>query len=103
MYVIRKLVSHSAVDYAAEELKKYLRMMMPECGRIDIKYDPYATDGFRLGLMQDMGLDVSGAEDTALDDILYIDTDIEGPALFFCLYFYLHLKMNSHAIFLRKA
>ena len=81
MYVIRKLVSHSAVDYAAEELKKYLRMMMPECGRIDIKYDPYASDGFRLGFMQDMGLDVSDAEDTALDDILYIDTDINGGVI----------------------
>ena len=78
MYFINKLTSHSAVDYAAEELRKYLRMMMPECGNIEIKYAPEAKDGFRLGLMQDLGLDTSDAEDTELDDILYIDTDMNG-------------------------
>jgi len=75
MYTINKTSSYSAVDYAAEELRKYLRMMMPECGNIEIKYDPDAKDGFRLGLIQDFGLDVSEAEETELDDILYIDTD----------------------------
>ena len=78
MYKIYKTASHSAVDYAAEELRKYLRMMMPECGNIDIIYDPSAVDGFRLGLMQDFGLDVSDAEEPDLDDILYIDCDTEG-------------------------
>ena len=78
MYKIYKISSSSPVDYAAEELKKYLRMMMTECGEIQIKYDPEAKDGFRLGLMQDFGLDVSDAEDTELDDILYIDTDKNG-------------------------
>lgn len=78
MYVINKITSHSAVDYAAEELRKYLRMMMPECGNIEIKYDPDAKEGFRLGLMQEFGLDTSDAEDTELDDILYIDTDLVG-------------------------
>ena len=78
MYVINKISSYSAVDYAAEELRKYLRMMMPECGNIEVKYDPEAKDGFRLGLMQDFGLDVSDAEEPELDDILYIDTDLEG-------------------------
>ena len=78
MLKINKLVSLSPIDHAAEELKKYLRMMMPECGDIKIAYDPTATDGFRLGLMQDLGLDVSDAEDTELDDILYIDCDTEG-------------------------
>ena len=78
MYSINKIYSHSAVDYAAEELRKYLRMMMPECGNIEVKYAPSAVDGFRLGLMQDFGLDVSDAEDTVLDDILYIDTDGKG-------------------------
>ena len=68
----------SPIDYAAEELKKYLRMMMPECSEIDICYDPKASEGFRLGLMQDFGLDVSDAEDPALDDILYIDADEQG-------------------------
>lgn len=78
MFVINKLYSHSAVDYAAEELRKYLRMMMTECGNIEIKYDPEAKDGFRLGLMQQLGLDTSDAEDTELDDLIYIDTDLTG-------------------------
>ena len=51
MYKIYKISSFGAVDYAAEELRKYLRMMMPECGNIDIEYNPCAKDGFRLGLM----------------------------------------------------
>ena len=78
MYYINKLTSASAVDFAAEELKKYLRMMMPEGGDVKIAYNPGAKDGFRLGLMQDLGLDVSDAEDTELDDILYIDCDTNG-------------------------
>ena len=78
MLKINKISSSTTVDFAAEELKKYLRMMMPECGDIRIAYDPEAQDGFRLGLMQDLGLDVSDAEDTELDDILYIDCDTEG-------------------------
>ncbi|MBO5340543.1 MAG: DUF4838 domain-containing protein [Oscillospiraceae bacterium] len=78
MYTIKKITSHPVVDFAAEELKKYLRMMMPRCGEISIAYDPQAKDGFRLGLMQDFGLDVSEAEDVTLDDILHIDTDAQG-------------------------
>ncbi len=75
---INKINPHSTVDFAAEELRKYLRMMMPECGNIEIHYAPYADDGFRLGLMQDFGLDISDAEEPELDDILYIDTDENG-------------------------
>ena len=78
MLTINKLISCSPVDYAAEELKKYLRMMMPEAGDIKIAYNPEAKDGFRLGLMQDLGLDISDAADTELDDILYIHCDTEG-------------------------
>ena len=78
MYKIYKTTLCSPVDYAAEELKKYLRMLMPLTGEIDIAYDPKAETGFRLGLMQDFGLDVSDAEDTVLDDILYIDADENG-------------------------
>ena len=77
-YKIFKITSDHVVDFAAEELKKYLRMMMPRCGEIDIFYDPHATEGFRLGVMQDFSLDVSEAEDAALDDILHIDTDANG-------------------------
>ena len=78
MFIINKISSESVVGFAAEELRKYLRMMMPHSGRVEIKYAPDAKDGFRLGMMQDFGLDVSDAEDTELDDILYIDCDTEG-------------------------
>jgi len=78
MLSINKLISASAVDFAAEELKKYLRMMMPEGGDVKICYAPEAKSGFRLGLMQDLGLDISDAEDPELDDILYIDCGTEG-------------------------
>ena len=50
MYRIFKITSNPTVDFAAEELKKYLRMMMPRCGEIDIAYRPDATDGFLTGL-----------------------------------------------------
>ena len=69
MLKINKIISSSAVDFAAEELKKYLRMMMPEGGDVKIAYNPDAKDGFRLGLMQDFSLDVSDVPDTDLDDI----------------------------------
>ena len=36
MFVINKITSDSVIDYAAEELKKYLRMMMPEGGDVKI-------------------------------------------------------------------
>ena len=71
MYKIHKITSNPTVDFAAEELKKYLRMMMPREGEITIDYDPSATDGFRLGLMSDFGLDTSEAEDLVLDDIVH--------------------------------
>ena len=78
MYQISKIRTDRVIDFAAEELAKYLRMMMPECGAVSIVYDPEAKNGFRLGLMQDFGLDVSDADDTELDDILYIKTDENG-------------------------
>ena len=55
MYKIYKITANPVVDFAATELKKYLRMMMPEGGDVEISYNPDAKDGFRLGLMQDFG------------------------------------------------
>ena len=78
MFTINKITSNHVVDFAAEELKKYLRMMMPRCGEIEIRYAPDAKDGFRLGVMSDFGLDTSESDDITLDDILHIDTDTEG-------------------------
>ena len=78
MFRIYKITADPVVDYAAEELKKYLRMMMPRCGEIIISYDPEAKEGFRLGLMENFGLDTSEAEEQDLDDIIHIDTEAEG-------------------------
>ena len=78
MYRIYKITSNPVVDFAAEELKKYLRMMMPRCGEIIISYDPEAKEGFRLGLMEAFGLDTSEAEEQDLDDIVHIDTQEDG-------------------------
>lgn len=78
MLYINKITPNNVIDFAAEELKKYLRMMMPEAGDVKIVSAPEREDGFRLGLMQDFGLDVSDAEDLDLDDILYIDCNEQG-------------------------
>ncbi len=75
MFRINKITSNTTVDFAAEELKKYLRMMMPRRGEIPVSYAPDANESFRLGLMADFGLDMSDAEDELLDDIVYIDAD----------------------------
>ena len=76
-YTIHKITENLVVDFAAEELKKYLRMMMPLCGEITIDSDPKA-EGFKLGLMADFGIDTSEAADLFLDDIVHIDTTAEG-------------------------
>ncbi len=80
-YQILKVTDHPTVDFAASELKKYLRMMMPRCGEIAILRDAAAETGtvtLRLGVMADFGLPTDEAEDIALDDILHIDTDAAG-------------------------
>ena len=74
MFNIYKISNGSAIDYAAEELRKYLKMMMPDEGNFEVSFNKEATDGYRLGLMADFGLDTSDAEDLELDDIIYIDT-----------------------------
>ena len=78
MFKINKITANPTVDFAAEELKKYLRMMMPRAGEMDIFFSPEAEDGFRLGLMADFGLDSSDAEVEELDDVVYIDCDALG-------------------------
>ena len=81
MLKINKIISCSVIDYAAEELKKYLRMMMPECGDVEIRLDAEAKDGFILGLMRDLGLDLSDVENAELDDVIYIETDTRGGTI----------------------
>lgn len=81
MYQIFKITSNTTIDFAAEELKKYLRMMMPRCGEISVSFTPEAKTGFRIGLMSDFGLDTSDAKDILLDDIIYIETDENGGVI----------------------
>ena len=76
-YKIYRINADSVIDFAALELKKYLRMMMPRCGEIKVDFCPDAKDGFRLGLMSDFGLDPE-VEDVTLDDVIYVDADEKG-------------------------
>ncbi len=78
MIYIYKISSASAIDFAAEELKRYLRMMMPEAGQICVQYDPKAENGFRLGLLSDFGLADGDVEDAHLDEILYAEASENG-------------------------
>lgn len=69
---IIKITDHHVIDFAAEELRKYLLMMLPEQETPTLNRT--GAEGFRLGLMQDFGLDISDCKDMLLDDIIYIDT-----------------------------
>ncbi len=80
MLTIYKIRADHVLDFAAEELKEYLRMMMPEGGDIDIKYDPEAKEGFRLGLLEDFGLPCE-AEDPFLDDVIHVEAGPDGGIL----------------------
>ena len=65
MYQIYKITANPVVDFAAEELKRYLRMMMPRCGEVAISYDPEAKNG---------GLDFARNESNPLEsDVIIID------------------------------
>lgn len=80
MLTIQKIRADHVIDFAAEELKKYLRMMMPEAGEIAIAYDPEADRGFRLGLLSDFGI-AAEPHDPKLDDIVHIETGTDGGIL----------------------
>ena len=77
---IYKMRSDHTIDFAAEELKKYLRMMMPGEGEIDILLKADADSGFRLGLLSDFGLPCE-CKDPHLDDIVHIEADEKGGIL----------------------
>ncbi len=81
MYAIHIHFPDQTLTFAAQELKRYLRMMMPQAGEIRIDYDATAKGGFHLDLMQNLGLDVSDVQDTDLDDILYVDADKTGGVI----------------------
>ena len=71
MYIY-KLRDDPVLSFAAEELKKYLHMMT-SWADITIASDPKATEGFRLGLLEDFGLPFEG-NDAETDDVVHIDT-----------------------------
>ena len=81
MLTIKKVRANEVIDHAAQELRKYLRMMMPECGDVKISFDPEAKEGFRLGLLEDFNLPTDEAEDPALDDVIHVDCTPEGGIL----------------------
>lgn len=70
---IIKVSDNHVVVFAAEELRKYIMMMMPENSTPMFAANTEA--GMKLGLMSDFGLDISDCEDPLLDDIIYIDTN----------------------------
>lgn len=80
MFTIKKMRDDQTISFAADELKKYLWTMMPKSGNTPITLDPEATDGFRLGLLEDFGL-TSEATDPTWDDVVHIDTTAQGGIL----------------------
>jgi len=80
MFTIKKMRDDQTISFAADELKKYLWTMMPTSGNTPITLDPQATDGFRLGLLEDFGLE-SEATDPVWDDVVHVDTTAEGGIL----------------------
>ena len=81
MLTIKKIRANEVIDHAAQELRKYLRMMMPECGDVKISFEPDAKEGFRLGLLEDFGIPTIEAEDPGLDDVIHVDCTAEGGIL----------------------
>ncbi len=80
MIAIYKLRDDPVLDFAAGELKKYLRMMQPEENQITIAADPKAQSGYRLGLLEDFGLS-NEAADPVMDDVVHVDTTENGGIL----------------------
>ena len=78
MYKIFKYTSHPTVDFAAEELKKYLRMMMPRCGEITVCSDERDGDGFVLALCSDIGVNLPETDEPELDDVIVINANAHG-------------------------
>ena len=77
---IVKLRNDHVIDFAAEELKKYLRMMMPEKGEIPIVADPGEEGGFHLGLLEDFSIPFEG-QDAYFDDVIHVQTEAETGIL----------------------
>ena len=88
MNVINIESQRSTVVFAAEELKKYLRMLMPRAGEFRLSFGGESrgreNEGgifFRLGLMEDMGISAAYPFDKKLDDVIFIDADENGGTI----------------------
>jgi len=86
--IIRKITDDETVDFAAEELKRYLRMMMPQAGEVEIlsatrqsKVKHIDNFEIKLGVMADFGLSTEEAENLELDDIIHVDVEENGGIL----------------------
>ena len=80
LFAIYKMRDDQTISFAADELKKYLWTMMPNSGNTPISLNPNATEGFRLGLLEDFGLE-NEATDLVWDDVVHIDTTENGGIL----------------------
>jgi len=80
LFSIYKMRDDQTISFAADELKKYLWTMMPKSGNTPISLDPKATEGFRLGLLEDFGLE-NEAADPMWDDVVHVDTTENGGIL----------------------
>ena len=74
MFRIYEMRANETIHSAAQELKKYLSMMMPEGGYSVVSLDNQSTDGFRLGLLEDFGLPCE-LPDPVKDDVIHIETN----------------------------
>lgn len=68
MYEISVLSEHPVLYFAADELKEYLRMMLPDGGEIPVGH---GSNGFCVGLL----------DERSDDDTILIDTNETGGVL----------------------
>lgn len=67
---------NDTVRYAAKELEKYGKMMMPELMQeILTTNESCSHPSIKLGLFSDFGISTDGIEDLQWDDAIYIDID----------------------------
>ncbi|HOJ11959.1 MAG TPA: DUF4838 domain-containing protein [Clostridiales bacterium] len=76
---IISLLYDSVADFAVSELKKYLKMMMPESININICKDENCSTCYekniKLGLLEQFDIDNSEVENDLFDDVIHIDVD----------------------------
>lgn len=86
--IIRKTTDNETVAFACDELKKYLRMMQPHAGEVEILpegKEPYYIHQnkweVRIGLFEDFGMPLDEVENVEFDDVIHIDVEENGGIL----------------------